>query len=46
MGAPRAQTNQPDVEEGGAVYKCPVSPVGNPGDCEEIVFDATGKFKP
>ena len=43
IGAPKAQTSQPDVDEGGAVYKCPVEPLTNPGPCEQIPFDLTGK---
>ncbi|XP_022083625.1 integrin alpha-8-like [Acanthaster planci] len=42
VGAPKAQTPQPDVVEGGAVYKCPVHPPRSPGNCEQIPFDLTG----
>ncbi|XP_038044823.1 integrin alpha-8-like isoform X1 [Patiria miniata] len=42
VGAPKAQTPQPDVVQGGAVYKCPVAPLNSPGDCEQIPFDLTG----
>ncbi|XP_071803279.1 integrin alpha-8-like isoform X1 [Asterias amurensis] len=38
VGAPRAQTSQPDVDKGGAVYRCPVWA----GDCRQIDFDTTG----
>ncbi|XP_071522748.1 integrin alpha-PS2-like isoform X3 [Panulirus ornatus] len=39
VGAPEAQTNQPDVEKGGAVYRC--SPLRR-GPCQAIQFDTTG----
>ncbi|XP_072029926.1 integrin alpha-8-like [Amphiura filiformis] len=42
VGAPRAQTNQQGVDEGGAVFRCPVTPIDNPGQCTEIEFDTTG----
>ncbi|XP_022084951.1 integrin alpha-8-like [Acanthaster planci] len=38
VGAPRAQTNQPGVERGGAVYRCPVMAE----DCQQITFDSSG----
>lgn len=40
VGAPKANTSQPDVVEGGAVYKCP----WKKGDtsCEQFPFDNTG----
>ncbi|XP_048372378.1 integrin alpha-IIb [Sphaerodactylus townsendi] len=40
VGAPRANTSQPGVLEGGAVYLCPWNPSGNP--CTPIQFDAEG----
>lgn len=39
VGAPEASTFQPDVERGGAVYKCRPD---IPDDCEPIPFDTTG----
>ncbi|XP_042234607.1 integrin alpha-V-like [Homarus americanus] len=39
VGAPEAQTLQPEIERGGAVYKCRPAV---PGNCEPIVFDSTG----
>ncbi|XP_072029925.1 integrin alpha-8-like [Amphiura filiformis] len=42
VGAPRAQTNQQGVDEGGAVFRCPVTPLSGPGQCTEIAFDTTG----
>lgn len=41
IGAPEAQTNQPGVIKGGAVYRCGTS---REDDCEEIPFDTRGKF--
>lgn len=41
IGAPEAQTDQPGVVKGGAVYRCGTS---REGDCEEIPFDTRGKF--
>ncbi|XP_068266801.1 integrin alpha-5 [Nyctibius grandis] len=39
VGAPKANTSQPDVTEGGAVYRCPWPP----GDgCTAIAFDHIG----
>ena len=40
MGAPRADSNQPGIHKGGAVYKCPAM---NPGNCEIIPFDKGGQ---
>ncbi|KAJ7313474.1 hypothetical protein JRQ81_004877 [Phrynocephalus forsythii] len=40
VGAPRANTSQPEVMEGGAVYLCPWTPIGS--NCTPIVFDAKG----
>lgn len=39
VGAPLAQTEQPGVERGGAVYKCSVY---SPNNCRQIDFDRTG----
>lgn len=39
MGAPRAQTRQPGVTRGGAVYRCGLESGGN---CQEIPFDVKG----
>ena len=40
MGAPTADSRQPQVTKGGAVYKCPPDA---PGSCEMIPFDTKGK---
>ncbi|XP_060111252.1 integrin alpha-IIb [Heteronotia binoei] len=40
VGAPRANTSQPGVKEGGAVYLCPWKSSGGP--CTPIQFDAEG----
>ncbi|XP_056144271.1 integrin alpha-IIb [Lampris incognitus] len=40
IGAPRANTSQPGVREGGGVFLCPWSPSG--GACEIISFDTEG----
>ncbi|XP_029429548.1 integrin alpha-IIb [Rhinatrema bivittatum] len=40
VGAPRMNTSQPMVLEGGAVYLCPWQPEENP--CRVIEFDGTG----
>ncbi|XP_075055341.1 integrin alpha-5 [Mixophyes fleayi] len=40
IGAPKANTSQPDVVEGGAVYYCPWQ--RNNSDCTPIPFDTTG----
>ncbi|KAL4657818.1 integrin alpha-IIb-like [Arapaima gigas] len=40
VGAPKANTTQPYVNEGGAVFLCPWSPQGGP--CENLVFDTNG----
>lgn len=42
VGAPKAQTEQPDVVEGGAVYRCSVD---SPNMCQMIPFDAAGPNK-
>nr|AVP12651.1 integrin alpha 2 [Littorina littorea] len=39
VGAPRAQTSQPGVEKGGAVYRCRTDRVNS---CQEIPFDILG----
>lgn len=38
VGAPKAQTTQPHVFRGGAVFKCPLDRL----DCEIIPFDVQG----
>ncbi|XP_015278281.1 PREDICTED: integrin alpha-5-like, partial [Gekko japonicus] len=40
VGAPRANTSQPGVVEGGAVFLCPWKPSGGP--CTPVQFDAEG----
>ena len=40
VGAPAADSRQPGVYRGGAVYKCPPE---SPRDCEIIPFDQEGK---
>lgn len=42
IGAPKANTNQSGVTEGGGVYLCPWSPGG--GACDIINFDLEGEF--
>lgn len=39
MGAPLAQTEQPGVDRGGAVYKCSAY---SPNSCRQIDFDRSG----
>lgn len=39
VGAPTAQTNQPGVARGGAVFRCSTE---NPDECQLIPFDLTG----
>uniref|UniRef100_T1JAK7 Integrin alpha-2 domain-containing protein n=1 Tax=Strigamia maritima TaxID=126957 RepID=T1JAK7_STRMM len=39
VGAPQANTRQPNVTQGGAVYRCSTETAN---DCQEIVFDRTG----
>ena len=39
IGAPRAQTRQPGVTRGGAVYRCPID---SGTYCQEIPFDTKG----
>uniref|UniRef100_A0AAY3ZX65 Integrin alpha-2 domain-containing protein n=1 Tax=Denticeps clupeoides TaxID=299321 RepID=A0AAY3ZX65_9TELE len=38
VGAPKANTSQPGIVEGGAVYYCPWAP-GEPQSCRQIPFD-------
>ncbi|KAH9423941.1 hypothetical protein DERP_005526 [Dermatophagoides pteronyssinus] len=38
-GAPLAQTDQPNVEHGGAVYRCSIDSINT---CQQIQFDRTG----
>ena len=40
VGAPLAHTDQPDVERGGAVYKCNVDTADA---CQQIAFDRSGR---
>lgn len=40
VGAPEAQTGQPGVSRGGAVYRCDIRGADH---CQEIPFDRTGK---
>ena len=40
VGAPNADSGQPNVERAGAVYKCAAE---TPGSCELIPFDTKGK---
>ena len=40
IGAPAADSGQPGVQNGGAVYKCPPE---SPNQCEAIPFDREGK---
>lgn len=39
VGAPTANTDQPHVDRGGAVYRCSVDSVNS---CQQIAFDRTG----
>ena len=39
VGAPRADSGQPGVHKGGAVYKCPAL---QEGGCQIIPFDTKG----
>uniref|UniRef100_A0ABM5GNK7 Integrin alpha-8 isoform X2 n=1 Tax=Pogona vitticeps TaxID=103695 RepID=A0ABM5GNK7_9SAUR len=41
IGAPKANTTQPDIVEGGAVYYCPWPAV----ECKQIPFDTTNNRK-
>ncbi|KAF8793941.1 Integrin alpha-PS2 like protein [Argiope bruennichi] len=40
VGAPKAQTEQPHVVEGGAVYRCSID---SPNMCQMIPFDTSGR---
>lgn len=42
VGAPRANTSQPDIVEGGAVYYCPW-PAQDSARCRQIPFDTTSE---
>lgn len=44
VGAPRANTSQPDIVEGGAVYYCPW-PAQDSARCRQIPFDTTNNRK-
>lgn len=39
VGAPLANTDQPNVDRGGAVYRCSIDSVNS---CQQIAFDRTG----
>ena len=41
MGAPTAQTQQPGVTRGGAVFRCSTE---SPDECQAIPFDVTGEL--
>ncbi|CAH1396067.1 unnamed protein product [Nezara viridula] len=40
VGAPKAQTDQPGVTKGGAVYSCDIN---SGSSCSQIPFDLNGK---
>ncbi|KAF7239470.1 Integrin alpha-V [Varanus komodoensis] len=42
VGAPKANTTQPGIVQGGQVLKCNWN--SNRGDCQPILFDPTGLF--
>uniref|UniRef100_A0A8C9ADU8 Integrin alpha-8 n=1 Tax=Prolemur simus TaxID=1328070 RepID=A0A8C9ADU8_PROSS len=44
VGAPKANTSQPDIVEGGAVYHCPWPAEGS-AQCRQIPFDTTNNRK-
>ncbi|XP_044534855.1 integrin alpha-8 [Gracilinanus agilis] len=44
VGAPKANTSQPDIVEGGAVYYCPWPATGDV-HCKQIPFDTTNNRK-
>lgn len=44
VGAPKANTSQPDIVEGGAVYYCPWPAEGS-AQCRQIPFDNTNNRK-
>lgn len=41
VGAPLAQTDQPGVERGGAVYRCNTEAADS---CQQVAFDQRGEF--
>ena len=41
VGAPNAESGQPGVDKGGAVYKCQPE---HPGSCDLIPFDTKGNI--
>ncbi|KAI5692506.1 hypothetical protein M8J75_004965 [Diaphorina citri] len=43
VGAPEAQTTQPGVTRGGAVYRCDIS---RDDSCQEVPFDTTESHDP
>jgi len=42
VGAPKANTSQPGIVEGGAVYYCPW-PASDPDSCRQIPFDKASR---
>ncbi|KAI5932794.1 integrin alpha-8 isoform X1 [Manis javanica] len=44
VGAPKANTSQPDIVEGGAIYYCPWPAEGS-AQCKQIPFDSTNNRK-
>ncbi|XP_069314997.1 integrin alpha-8 isoform X2 [Eulemur rufifrons] len=44
VGAPKANTSQPDIVEGGAIYYCPWPAEGS-AQCKQIPFDTTNNRK-
>ncbi|KAI5127763.1 Integrin Alpha-8 [Manis pentadactyla] len=44
VGVPKANTSQPDIVEGGAVYYCPWPAEGS-AQCKQIPFDSTNNRK-
>ncbi|XP_030846762.1 integrin alpha-V [Strongylocentrotus purpuratus] len=42
VGAPRAQTDQPGVDAGGALYKCPLTSLSTYEDCHQVTIDPEG----
>nr|XP_054766848.1 integrin alpha-8-like [Lytechinus pictus] len=44
VGAPRAQTNQPGVVAGGALYKCPLRSLSTYEDCHQVSLDPEGNL--
>lgn len=45
VGAPKANTSQPGIVEGGAVYYCPW-PAADSSPCRQIPFDTSSKCAP